>query len=1322
MPRASSNEDLLLSIGIDTVSLNQAKQTIQRELGGIMIPVSISGVNQASLIRLTQQIGTASVANERLVREQLRGDQQRIRNQRELVQLETAQERLGVARTRRQQTEGGDVLTEQLHSLQQERERDTVKALDDRQKSIDKAIENEFDAYQRQDMEVLRNTNKRITAEQRMRNKSLNERATANDKFEDEQTRSDWEGQQRRNKAIEQQNRLLQRQSIEAEKPSRTLAEFGKALKWAVIFTIVYTGIRTLKAAIGGVSQEFIVIDDAINILRRDLNLASNEMGKGLTQALLYAEATAVKYGQAVADVIMVQDKFAKQGKSLPDIMTLTEATLVGAATAMITAQEAAQILSTTMLTFGLSAGEAIGVFDRLNEVSKKFNITAKDLGAALQHTGGSARQAGVTLDQTIGLITVIAEATGRAGAEIGNSLRTLSSFVYRPETVKGLERMGIAVQLADKSYRKLGDILGTVVRKWETMTDAEQENIIQLMAGTLRREQFLAIVENYPKALSASAASAGSFGGALSEMAIRMDTVSFHADRLRGAFGSLANDMGNAFGLKTGSIVFLDIISAAFVRLGQTMRGVTELVREAFVEINAEIDRFIMVSAKSGQALDPALQTYLFISKVLAQNKTISKDLQIDIEKEILRLQGLTSIEFSTLTQSKDFRATLIQLAGDVYSSLAAKIPAYISTQEALNDKLILTKGRLEDLLDLSNQPVSPFEDLQKGLKGIIELYKSFTLSPPSALSNLLERVSGKNYFITTQDRDLINSMIESLKTKIQQGGQGVTDATNYLNLIKDIQVQLGKATPDVDPLYKFRSDALDAYMRKKEEMIRIYEQYRDTTKSTFDEELAFNTALLAIHDALIDGYKQEIIAIEKKAEAENNRNLEEGEQRNIAERRLRIALELVDQEGLVKKLKEQHRVQLLINTDMNALIEIAKPLRSIFGDTEQQNLAEYQSELSTLQSQLKAIIAARLNKPALSPDDLALQKKENEIRESLLETEKAILKTKGDIFLSDLNVRRSQLRGATQEDALWMEIERLQSSGSVDKALETTKELINYQYGKAEALVSTVSDGISSGMISALKAAPGEVNNAFRSMFDSIFTEIADTTLKEQLKPLIAPKLVNMDEWTIVSNMIKSSIEIGGRNAAILMGRATGQNVDVSLPTTKITGPAIGDETWFQKYGGTASVVALSAMQGAQTGNMAPTVGSLIGSLIGNAISPGAGGIIGSVLGGLVGSLFGKKKKQEPTPVKDPMLEIVHRDLEYVNRNLVALRKPMELFALPASYYFSQRPSGGVQVQGVTINVYGIENNAQMQDTITNAVAQGFAVSAKRVYQGVA
>src|SRR3972149_11502291 len=121
----------------------------------------------------------------------------------------------------------------------------------------------------------------------------------------------------------------------------------------------------------------------------------------------------------------------------------------------------------------------------------------------------------------------------------------------------------------------------------------------------------------------------------------------------------------------------------------------------------------------------------------------------------------------------------------------------------------------------------------------------------------------------------------------------------------MKDIQAQLGKPTPDIDPLYKFRSDALDAYMRKVEEMNRIYKQRRDMAKSTFDEEVAFNTALLAIHDALIDGYKQEIIAIEKKAEAENNRNLEEGEQRNIAERRLRIALELVDQEGLVKKLK---------------------------------------------------------------------------------------------------------------------------------------------------------------------------------------------------------------------------------------------------------------------------------------------------------------------------------------------------------------------------------------------------------------------------------
>ena len=269
---------------------------------------------------------------------------------------------------------------------------------------------------------------------------------------------------------------------------------------------------------------------------------------------------------------------------------------------------------------------------------------------------------------------------------------------------------------------------------------------------------------------------------------------------------------------------------------------------------------------------------------------------------------------------------------------------------------------------------------------------------------------------------------------------------------------------------------------------------------------------------------------------------------------------------------------------------------------------------------------------------------------------------------------------------------------------------------------MVSSISEGISQGLVSAMTAAPGEADDAFRNMFKSIFTDLLQEELTAQIRSLVGGNLINIQDGATVASMIQNAMQMGGIEAANAIKLAfTGTPLDYTPAGITGGGAGAGGKagSWFSNPQNAALVSAfgLGAINAAQTKNIMPLVGSVLGALLWTA-NP----LLGAVFGGAIGGLFGKKpKKQDPIPTKEPMLEVVHRDLEYVNRNLVALRKPLELFALPASYYFSQRPATGVQIQGMTINVYGAESSDQLRDTIAQGIVDGATLLSKSIHQGV-
>ena len=111
------------------------------------------------------------------------------------------------------------------------------------------------------------------------------------------------------------------------------------------------------------------------------------------------------------------------------------------------------------MAQWGLTAEELLPVIDKINKVADDFAITSTDLVAGLQRSSGAAKVLGLTMNETIAILTTMREATGRTGKEVGNALNSILSFMQRDKAISTFEDMGIQV-FADKAKTQFRNVI----------------------------------------------------------------------------------------------------------------------------------------------------------------------------------------------------------------------------------------------------------------------------------------------------------------------------------------------------------------------------------------------------------------------------------------------------------------------------------------------------------------------------------------------------------------------------------------------------------------------------------------------------------------------------------------------------------------------------------------------------------------------------------------------------------------------------------------------------------------------------------------------
>ena len=349
--------------------------------------------------------------------------------------------------------------------------------------------------------------------------------------------------------------------------------EFQRRSSWFISGALFYGTISAAKEAVQTISEVEMGVTEIARVME-DSSFVFKDYRDELLQL-------GVDYGQTFDSVQDIALRWAQAGYNVKDSLDNTKTSLLALNTAELDASNATESLIGIMAQWNMTSKDLPLVLDKINKTADDFTVTSQDLVDGLLRSSGAAKIMGLSIEQTISLLTVMREASGRTGREVGNALNSIISYVQRPSSIKVLEGLGIQV-FADKAKTQFRNVMLTfqdVASRWDTLApaiqdgfvksaddaglyneelanaigtqeewnDLQQRDISQAAAGVYRRNYFIGMIERLSGAQEVLNGMTDAAGYSQAENVRTMDTLEKKYTSLKATAQELAVALGDA-------------------------------------------------------------------------------------------------------------------------------------------------------------------------------------------------------------------------------------------------------------------------------------------------------------------------------------------------------------------------------------------------------------------------------------------------------------------------------------------------------------------------------------------------------------------------------------------------------------------------------------------------------------------------------------------------------------------------------------------------------------------------------------------------------
>lgn len=468
-----------------------------------------------------------------------------------------------------------------------------------------------------------------------------------------------------------------------------------------------------------------------------------------------------VDYGQTFETVQDIALRWAQAGYNVRDSLENTRVSLLALNTAELDASRATESLIGIMAQWNLTSKDLPLVLDKINKTADDYTVTSQDLIDGLLKSSEVAKNFGLTLDQNIALLTVMREASGATGKEIGNALKSILTFTQREKSIDVLERLGIRVY-ADElktQFRPVWDIFQDIAARWDTAskeiqdgfiaaaddaglmsdeltnligigekwTDVQKRDIAEGASGAYRRNYFISLIKRLADAQEVLNNMMDAAGYSQAENVRTMDTLEKKYNSLKAAVQQLAVALGDA-----GLLEILKSLTdtatntaSAFAKMDDDTKALILTVLEllaAFKALQSVLALFttkgIMTLAGSAAALvglAPGIgQIVAAIAALTAGIGLLAYNLQKanaetlkDVNAKQQELEQTNNLINSyEMLKSKSEQTTEVknQLLS-IQKQLAAIYPEYVDAIDEEGNKLVTNIPLLREMLNLKQQ-----------------------------------------------------------------------------------------------------------------------------------------------------------------------------------------------------------------------------------------------------------------------------------------------------------------------------------------------------------------------------------------------------------------------------------------------------------------------------------------------------------------------------------------------------------------------------------------------------------------------------------------
>ncbi|SIN72873.1 phage tail tape measure protein [Agromyces cerinus] len=294
----------------------------------------------------------------------------------------------------------------------------------------------------------------------------------------------------------------------------------------------------------------------------------STESMSALRDAALEAGASTVFTASESARAI---EELAKAGVSTADILGGgLKGSLDLAAAGELEVGAAAEIAASALTQFNLAGSDVPHVADVLAAGAGKAQGSVEDMSAALNQAGGVAAGMGISLEETVGSLSLFASA-GYVGSDAGTSFRQMLLRLSNPtdEAKQVMDELGISVYDASGQFVGMQSVAGQLQNQMSTMSAETRDAALATIFGADAIRTARVLYTSGAEGVASWTSKVDDSGYAAETAALRMDNLAGDVEKLGGAFdtaliksGAAANDALR--GLTQGVTAMVDGFASA--------------------------------------------------------------------------------------------------------------------------------------------------------------------------------------------------------------------------------------------------------------------------------------------------------------------------------------------------------------------------------------------------------------------------------------------------------------------------------------------------------------------------------------------------------------------------------------------------------------------------------------------------------------------------------------------------------------------------------------------------------------------------------------